>query len=140
VTPLVVDASVAVKWVLDEDDHAKARRIIGTVEQVLVPELIWAEVTNVIWRRQRQGEFTIADALDLLAELQAANVESRPIEPLAADALALAVTLQHSVYDCVYLALAEKEGCDLVTADRRFHDRGGRSPFADRVLMLGDLP
>jgi predicted nucleic acid-binding protein len=52
---LVVDASVAVKWVLKEPDSDAARRIAEQAE-LLAPDLLWAELGSLLWRRQRQGE------------------------------------------------------------------------------------
>jgi predicted nucleic acid-binding protein len=67
---LVVDASVAVKWVLKEPDSDAARRIAEQAE-LLAPDLLWAELGSLLWRRQRQGELSASDARGMLLTLRA---------------------------------------------------------------------
>lgn len=60
----------------------------------------------------------------------------RPLRPLAPRAAALARELDHPVYDCFYLALAEAEGAALITADRRLVESVRGRPLAERVTPL----
>jgi predicted nucleic acid-binding protein len=75
---LVVDASVAVKWVLKEPDSDAARRIAEQAE-LLAPDLLWAELGSLLWRRQRQGELSASDARGMLLTLRAFPVPSRSV-------------------------------------------------------------
>ncbi|MEK6604283.1 MAG: type II toxin-antitoxin system VapC family toxin, partial [Nitrospirota bacterium] len=65
-TRLVVDASVAVKWLVPEIHADAARRILSPNNELLAPDLIWAEVGNVIWKKWRCGEVPGHAAGDLL--------------------------------------------------------------------------
>ncbi len=106
---LVVDASVAAKWVLKEPDSDAARRIADRAE-LLAPDLLWAELGNVLWRRQRLGELSPTDARDMLFTLRAVPVRTHALFPLLPLALEIAVTIGHSIYDCIYLALGRSGG------------------------------
>jgi predicted nucleic acid-binding protein len=115
---LVVDASVAVKWVVREERSEAAHQLIGR-DALVAPALLLAEVGNALWRNVVAGVLPVAQAKAGIDELRFALDEVYPLEPLAARALELAVDLGHPVYDCFYVALAEALGAPLITADRR---------------------
>jgi predicted nucleic acid-binding protein len=116
---IVVDASVALKWVLDEDDSDAALAVRDN--ELVAPSLWLAEAANALWRRSVSGELTHAEVTERLSLLTDAPVTSTPIELDLAEAVRLAVALSHPVYDCLYLAAALREETYVVTADRRFH-------------------
>ncbi len=112
----VVDASVAVKWVLPEPDSDSA---IALRDKVLhAPDLALAECGNALRVRVHRGVLSKAEAEICFAALSLAPVSWTPTGQLAAEAMALALDLDHPVYDCVYLALAIARDLPLVTADR----------------------
>jgi predicted nucleic acid-binding protein len=135
---LVVDASVAAKWVLTEVDSTAARRVIEQA-RLLAPELLWAELGSLLWRRHRIGELSASEARELLLSLRAFPIRTYAMFPLLPLALEIALTLGHSVYDCVYLALAGQEDCRVVTADRRFRQAVASGPLAASVIELAEL-
>jgi predicted nucleic acid-binding protein len=110
---VVVDASVAAKWVLNEPDSEAARRIFER-GPLLAPDLLWAELGSLPWRRQRVGEFSVADARLMLLDLRKLPVKSYAINPLLPLAFEIALAIDHSVYDCVYLALADPKAVVLL--------------------------
>jgi predicted nucleic acid-binding protein len=135
---IIVDASVAVKWVVEEADSAVAKSLQG--HRLLAPDLLHIECANVLWKKVLRGELPPADVQRRLRTLLKAPVELRRRDQLLAAALALAVELRHPVYDCLYLALAEEAGGQLVSADRRFIERVRRQPvLAERVSLLAEL-
>jgi predicted nucleic acid-binding protein len=138
VSRFVIDASVAAKWVLIESHTDTAHRIVKT-KKLLAPDLLWAELGSVLWARQRRGEFGLLDARDMLGELRALPITIHPILPLLPAALDVAITVDHSLYDCLYLALAEAEDCRVVTADRRFHRSVRGGVWADRIVWIEDV-
>jgi len=117
---LVVDASVAVKWLVDEIDHTSARAILVAGDELVAPEFVLAEVGNVLWKKLRRGEVSEPQAIAGLSALPRFYDRLIPTQPIIMRALALATELQHPVYDCLYLACAESEGAGVVTADARF--------------------
>ena len=116
---IVIDASVALKWVLDEPGKEAADALLD--EELIAPALWLLEAANALWKRAQRGEIGAVQAKDRLAELYNAPVTTTAIEddlPAAAD---LAHALGHPVYDCLYLATAIRENTYVITADRRFH-------------------
>ena len=114
---LVVDASVAVKWVLPESDSALAAELRTADDELIGPSLAWAEIGSAIWKAVRRGDITARDARETLQIAVAHYHRIEPLDEYAERALALAIELRHPIYDCFYLALAERENAPLVTAD-----------------------
>lgn len=115
---VVVDASVALKWVLPESGQVAAEALLD--EDLIAPSLWLVEAANALWKRAARGELSVEQAQERLSELFNAPVTTIPIEEDLMVASKLAHRLGHPVYDCLYLALALREGTHVVTADRRF--------------------
>ena len=116
---IVVDASVAVKWILPEAGSDAAAALRERDPDLIAPSLIAAEIGNTIWKAVQRGHVRRADALAGIDAALAFFQSLIPIEELRVRALALAINLRHPIYDCFYLALAERERCALITADRK---------------------
>jgi len=115
---VVVDASVVVKWFLDEPDSSDARRL--SLLRLHAPALLLAECGNVLWLKTKSGDCTPEEALEVLHGIYGAPVSIAPDHRLAKPALDLAVKLNHPIYDCMYLALARDLAIPCITADLRF--------------------
>lgn len=137
----VVDASVAVKWLVDEPLSAQAAKLLDDDLPLAAPELIYAEAANALWAIARRGNIDaddVREALDLLADAPLAVPSS--MKQLMAAAARLAIDLDHPVYDCMYLALAIQEQRPVITADRRFSNALRDHPYLSRqVIALEDL-
>ena len=133
---LVVDASVALKWMLDELGDQQARALVETGEPLIAPELIIAEVANAAWRRFTSGQIPIRQAMLINAEIPRVFSELFALAPLRGRALSIAAELRHPVYDCFYLALAEDEDAVMVTADHRLIGRLAGSRWQQRCRSL----
>jgi predicted nucleic acid-binding protein len=116
---LVVDASVATKWVLPEPDADRAGILRAADFDLIAPALIVAEIGNAVWKRARKGELSASDAVHAVATARGIFDVLHPIEDLASRATEIAIMLNHPIYDCFYLALAEREKCAIITADER---------------------
>jgi predicted nucleic acid-binding protein len=134
VSDLVVDASVALKWVIDEPGSEAALALFR--HRLLAPDLLVAECSNALWKKVRRRELT-ADEADLCARLlQAAEIELVPMRALLESATRFALRLDHPAYDCFYLALAESLSCDVVTADARFAAKAPLPGSRAKVVTL----
>lgn len=133
---LIVDASVAVKWVLDEAGDLEARAIIERRVPLIAPELIVAEVTNVAWKRHAKGDIPLRQARLITVEVPRVFTQLFALTPLRDRALAIALELRYPVYDCFYLALAESEDAVMVTADRRLLGSLGGTRWEKRCRPL----
>ena len=131
---VVIDASVALKWVFDEPESDPAVALRS--EDLIAPALWLAEAGNALWRRSRIGDITPDEARSLLSELLNAPVAALPIEPYLHQALRLATEIGHPICDCIYLALALHYQTHVVTADRRFAAAASGGNLADRVRLL----
>lgn len=116
---LVVDASVAIKWVLLEDATDRAAALRKQPDELIAPSLIAAEIGSAMRKRVAAQELTVTEAVSAAEFATGLMTRLVPIPELASRALQIAVAVQHPIYDCFYLALAERERCELVTADAR---------------------
>ncbi len=137
-TGYVVDASVAVKWLVREQLSSNAESLLDANLTLVAPELLFAEASNALWAMVRRGDMGSADFAEAISVLKDAPIViPTPMRHLAASAARLAVDLDHPVYDCFYLALAVQEQYKVVTADARFHDKVEGHPYlSDRVVHL----
>lgn len=136
---LVVDASVAVKWLMREEHLEAARRLLDPQYRLHAPDFMLLETDNAFCKRVRRGELDGADALEARRTMRAILIEYHETRPLLDRAYALAVETRASVYDCLYVALAEVLDARMVTADRRFFERASATPVAGRVRWVEDL-
>jgi predicted nucleic acid-binding protein len=137
---LVVDASVAVKWFIRESLHEDAVQLLDYPEQLHSLDLLIAEVTNTAWRKSLRGEITPEQAREIAATIRRGTPLLYPTAAFNERALDLALNLQHTVYDCLYLACAEALEGLLVTDDREFYDRAASAGFQNHVFKLGTKP
>lgn len=140
-TGYVVDASVAVKWLVAEAFSDQAARLLDAEVTLVAPELLFAEAANALWAMRRRGDIggdDFAEAIDVLKTAPVAVPVS--MRQLAAAASRLAADLDHPVYDCFYLALGMQEHYPVVTADRRFYDVVRAHPYlSDRIVHVQDV-
>ena len=127
---IVIDASVALKWVVEEDGTPQALAVRRQAK-LLAPELFIAECANILWKKVRRNELTAQEAKLAAGLLQGADVELVPMRGLLVPATRLAIELDHPAYDCLYLALAIGNDCPFVTADRTFVQRVRASARTD---------
>jgi predicted nucleic acid-binding protein len=131
---IVVDASVPLKWVLDEPESEAA---VALRDQELIAPALWlAEAANALWRHARIGEISVDEAVAHFSELMNAPVASLPMEPYLEQALKLATEIGHPVNDCIYLALALQQKTHVVTADQRFAAAANTPALAGGVRLL----
>lgn len=132
---VIVDASVAVKWLFTEEGTAEARHLLAHRITLHAPDFLLLETANVIWKKTRRQE--IPDAQPYLEELARLGdvVTLFPAADFVGQAAAIALQIDHPVYDCLYLACAEVEDAPLVTADRKLRDAARAYPGADAWLI-----
>ena len=131
----VIDASVAVKWFLQEPRSVAAREVLSRQGRRIAPDRLLLEVANVLRRKERRGELTPAHADRAGATLSSFFHEILPTEPLLASAIDLSRRLDHPGYECVFLAAAMSPGSRLITADDHFFRK-----LADWMDIVEPLP
>jgi len=133
---LVVDASVAVKWLVDEDGSESADGILEHATELHAPRLLASEVANALWRKARLREIERGDAGALAASVAQMPIAWTEDERICGEAARLAVGLDRPVYDCMYLALAHRLDARLVTADGRFVNALADTEHAGAIVTL----
>jgi predicted nucleic acid-binding protein len=132
----VIDASVAVKWLVEQDGSEEARALGGPSAVLIAPDLILAEIASALWKYARALMLAEDAAKAMLARAPSAFSRLVPLEELLASAFDLSLTVPHPIYDCFYLALARRERAPLVTADERL--AAAAKSLADvEVRLLG---
>ncbi len=136
---IVVDASVAVKWFFPEQGAEAAQMLLLSLNRLIAPALIRIEVTAALTRKTRLGEILPEDAESAcrlwFAALAKGVVELSPDEENVEAAMELAIQIRHPLQDCLYLAVAQRTGSPLLTADPKFAERAHH--FYGKVELLG---
>jgi len=139
---IVVDASLAVKWLFREADTPEAFDFLQRHRGALVaPELIFIEVAGVIVRRANEIQSYRDDALDT-ARLWERTYSEQGIKGFRltprrlATASTMALTIRHPLKDCFYVALARELNCELATCDVKLRDKA--SSFYPNIRLLAD--
>ena len=134
----VIDASIAIKWVVEETGTEEALSLRHQAS-LIAPDLLVAECANILWKKVQRGELSREEANLAARLLQGADIELVPTRSLLEAATSAAIELDHPAYDCLYLALAAARGCSFVTADERLLRKVGQNPHSswrDKVMSL----
>jgi predicted nucleic acid-binding protein len=135
----VVDASVIAKWVVEEDHSAQAALLLA-FDARHAPDHWRAEAVNVLWSKVFHGDLTATDAEERMTVLLRAPIIDTPIAALLPRAFAISVARMVTIYDALYVALAEQRDIPLITADERLIRRMSGDPaLAKRMVWVGDL-
>ncbi|MGE0212556.1 MAG: type II toxin-antitoxin system VapC family toxin [Parvibaculaceae bacterium] len=119
-TGFVVDASIAVKWYVEETDSDHAHSLLAGPYQFAAPSLLRAEVASALWRNWRKGFVSGTQVTDALTSLERAIGQWHETRKLLPMAVEKSLVLKHHVYDCLYLSLADTLRFKVITADKRF--------------------
>jgi predicted nucleic acid-binding protein len=136
----VLDSNVGLKWLLTEADSDKAIRIRNDfqrqVHDLIAPDVFPVEVAHSLTKAERQGRITPAEGRSHFRSMIAILPALHPYLPLLPRAYELSSQARIGVYDCLYVALIEREGCELIRADERLK----RSLPSHRIVLLSSMP
>lgn len=135
----VVDASVAVKWLLPETHTSQAESLLSDHVTLSAPDLLYAEIGNVLWKRVSSSDISADNAQEALRQLMAVEIYIAPASLLLVDALDMACKYRRTVYDSLYIALAVQHDAVLVTADKRLYNAMRETQLAKWLLWIADL-
>lgn len=123
---LVVDSSVVIKWFIPQNYSQEANQILSAYETnkltLIAPDLIYAEMGNIIWKIQRFQSLNDKDAQNILNLFQKIPLKIISAQELLKDAYEFAIKYQRSVYDSLYVVLSLKENCRFVCADEKLYN------------------
>jgi predicted nucleic acid-binding protein len=138
----VLDANVALKWVLSEPEADKALRVRAEFEaaqlELIVPDVFPVEVAHALTRAERRRLIQVGDASFLLADITSTLIPMHDCRVILQRAVTISSQMRCGVYDCLYVALAEQENCEVLTADDKMVKR--LQPNFPFVISLSTLP
>jgi predicted nucleic acid-binding protein len=134
--PLVVDASVAVKWFIPECGSIEAIKLLDGRHQLFAPDIIRPEVGNILWKLYTRRLLTGDEASQIIENFLSLPMEICSSESLLASAFEIASVAGRTVYDSLYLALAVERNAVVVTADQRMVNALKNTYFTGFVRIL----
>jgi predicted nucleic acid-binding protein len=135
---LVVDACVALKWFVRESDADRAQLLLQTHRVLYAPDSVVLEVANGIWKNVRLGRLPAEMAIDAIERLPRFFSDLVPFETIRSDALALALRIDHPVYDCAFVTTAVQLDARLITMDEKLVAKLKAAGIGDRATLLTD--
>ena len=135
----VADASVVCKWHFEEDDSPLAKSLLLRGDEILAPDSLLSEFGNAISRKIREENLSPEASREMVELVGEQITRLVPARELLLSALDISVELRHPIYDCLYLALADREGEVLVTDDRAFLRKTAESRWRENVLSMSDF-
>ncbi len=133
---IIVDASVAMKWFVEETLHEEARHLLKYKREIRAPDFILIEVANVAWKKAVRKEISNDQIRAIVHMIPQFIPLLLPSSKLLGRATELAIELTHPICDCLYIACAELTDAVLVTADARLCEAVAAGPYAAHVRHL----
>ena len=104
----------------------------------MAPDVFPVEVAHALTRAERKGLIKPPQAARLLTDVLSTPMPLHSYRPLLARAVAISSAMRCGVYDCLYVALAEREGCEPIPADDKLlRSLGAQFPL---IVSLASVP
>jgi predicted nucleic acid-binding protein len=132
----VIDACVAIKWFLPEDNYKEAGEILTKHNRLIAPDLFQIELDSIITKKVRQRLIETEDAYRMFDEIRNIPIQIIPYSLIGQLAFDLSAALPVTQYDACYLAVAIEFDQKVVTADMRFVSGMQGTPFEHYVEAL----
>lgn len=134
--PLVIDASIAVKWFIPERGSIEAIKLLNSSIQLFAPDIIRPEVANTLWKLHTRKMLSVDEASKIIENFVSSPIEICSSDALIAPAFEIATAARRTVYDSLYLALAIERNSVLITADQRLANALKNTGFSRFVRIL----
>ncbi len=138
----VLDASAALCWVLPRPNSGKGLQLRAdfqnAVHELIAPSIFSGEIASALTKAERQKLIPVGDARPLLGQVMRTPPVMRPYELLLNRAVDISSQTRSGLYDCLYAALDEREGCELVTDDQKLV--ANLNPHFTFIVPLASLP
>ena len=139
----VIDASVLIKFYVPEILFDRAEALFGRAEKgeilLIAPDLIYPETGNILWKKHRLKELTAPEINEIIESIESIPIKIEPSKPLLKLAVDLAVVYNITVYDALYLAIAQIYESKLITADKKLTNALKNTSLEGNVAWLGDM-
>ena len=134
---LIIDASISIKWFLDEEYSEESLKLLEKEISLIVPELFFIEVYNILTKKVRRKEISIEEATTIKDTITKISFETFSNGSLLESAFELSNVTNKSIYDCIYLSLAVLKKGIMITADEKFYN--SLMNYKNYVRWIGDL-
>lgn len=128
-----------VKWFVPEVHAEAARSLLREDFSLSSPDLVRAEVGNVLWKKWRRDQLSSETVEGVLRDLRSFTLTIETSEPLMGEAWSVAKLHDRSFYDGLYVALAIQKGCALVTADRKLYNALEGSNLEEHLVWVENV-
>lgn len=139
----VIDASVLIKFYVPEILFDRAEVLFGRAEKgeilLIAPDLIYPETGNILWKKHRLKELTATEVKEIIEGIESIPIKIEPSKPLLRLAVDLAVVYNITVYDALYLAIAQIYESKVITADKKLTNVLKNTFLEGNVVWLGDM-
>lgn len=132
----VIDACVAIKWFLPEENYQKAGEILSSHNRLYAPDLFQVEMDSIITKKVRQRLIETDDAYRIYEEIRNIPIQIIPYSLIGKLAFDLSVALPITQYDACYLAVAIEYDEIVISADMRFVRGMNGTPFEEYVVSI----
>ncbi|TAN46007.1 MAG: PIN domain-containing protein [Nitrospirae bacterium] len=136
----VVDASVAIKWYMPEVHSEEAFRLLSPKFELYVPDLLFSEIGNILWKRRIKDELSHEKAMTIIAAVNDVSFNIVSSQSLMSNTLNIACKHQRSFYDSVYIAIAQTRNCPMVTADLKLYNALKSGSLKKLIMWVKDIP
>lgn len=133
---MVVDASVAAKWLFLESGSEEAFRILESCEHFVVPDLFFVELDAVIIKKLRRRELTADEAMEKKLQAGQLPFEIMPYSMIRDTAFEISTAIPVTLYDATYIATALLRKIPFVTADERLVNGCATTPLSKTVQSI----
>lgn len=134
---VVVDASVLVKLFIDEGDSDQAELELSKSDLLIAPDLLLPETANILWKYVGRGELSLDSVEAILDDILQIPIRYTESQALIERALRIAIDTKRTVYDCLYIALAELAQTIVLTADERLANSVAATQYGPYVRKIG---
>lgn len=136
---LIIDASVAAKWFVDEEYAEASLAVLDEKNSLHAPDFLLLEIDSIIGKWIRGGVLSVEEGNDIRNALRRFPIQFHPFVSFLDPAFAISVQTGRSVYDCLYVALAAVIKGRMITADRKLYNSIQIGRFKKHVLWVGDI-
>jgi predicted nucleic acid-binding protein len=131
----VIDTNVIAYYLLGVEPYChECSNLFEADVELIAPESLKAELLNVMWLSVRNGAISVLQGIEKLNYAEVLINESVPITALWEEALVLAVESNHSPYDTLFIALAERENIRLMSFDMLLRDAFPNTVLSPRLF------
>lgn len=133
---LIVDASVAAKWFVEEESSEAALSVLNKGNQLHAPDFLWLEMDSIICKWIRRKAISVEEGSEIRETLGQFPIQLHAFTPCLDTAFTIANQTGQSIYDCLYIALAALLKGRMVTADRKLYDALKNSQFKKHISWV----